>query len=351
VAPDAYIPLESGANDNITGMAELAGQLMVLKAESIWGVNGGISVATNDNVALGTMVDPQLPDIYKTLSPIGCANRAGGNGAIVAGHPPLLYFNGATAFYAFDGINTLPVSGAITPTWNKFVQWIKLSTAYSRFAQQQAITYAIDEGRQILFLCAGQFHPEDGRDSPNILAYHYGLAGGGSPGAWTVINMRESGELDPHPVQAVCSSLGYGETTPFWYCGLHAITYEDGGMRWYQSVLLEDVDPYAHWFGHFRYHTGRLMVHPVKPVHVYGINWLHGRAPSPLALLFGWEADADGDVQTQSYNVDDGNRFRQPVGCRMEDIQLRIEGWIGDAYSRDVAILGWSLDTELVGQR
>lgn len=356
VASDAWLPLQGDANDSINGMAELGGQLFVLKFASIWGVHGGIEVATNADAALGNIVVPILPEIYRTRAAVGCANAGGGNGAIVLGHPPLIYFNGVDGWFAFDGSDTRMVSSAILPTWRKFVEFADLQSQYFRVARQQSISYGVDAGRQLVFMACRQIDPDDGAANPSILCYHYG---GPSSGAWTVLGHADGG-APSWPVPVCCTSLGWtwggaiqqagpmvvAQQQPFpqsW----HVLTARFG----HDGDEIADSDPR---FSRMVYRTGRIQLSAALAALVYRINWVVGRTPdgSQVLLAVGHDADGAASPTYLSKAIGGRSRFTQPVGRTCDDLTLYVEmRMTGANFRRTAGLLGWSIDVERSGQR
>lgn len=211
VSSTSFLPLGGEPDDSIAGMVEMAGQLVISKKDGLWIVSGNLETRTNQSDALGQRpgIDfvESFPTVYKTKSKTGCHNTGGGNGLIICGHPPMLYYSNANGLYRFDGVDDRPVSDLIDDEWRAM-----LKTDVTETETDHAIHYAVDIPNQVLYIMSAQL-PAAGFTNV-ILAYHWGLDRGDGVGLWTVFtsDSAPSGRV-PSFLGLACIATALGKTS------------------------------------------------------------------------------------------------------------------------------------------
>ena len=356
VDPADYKLLAGDAQSGVTGLAELSGQLVILRPRNIWALSGEIETATNETLATGAMPNTSYEELWRTKSNVGCANRHGPNGAIVAGRPAQLYFPSPSGFYSFDGLVERQVSDQIQPTWKDFTRRPSSLPPGVRYELDQMVTHAVDPQREIIYLVQTAQHSGE----PQILCYHYGLNRGDGVGGWTYITMDNPEEC------AVCvaSPMGYTEYAGelLLYSGLMVATSAPPAVGPHIYVLNSEgyLDPEGVApcpMPAFRYQTGRMVLIDGAEKHIYLIKWLHDQVDvgSPIMYLarlrFGFAARGETDFAKVAADLSKGIYFRQPVRREVSDITLLIEdtGESNVYWHEDFAVTGWALEAELAG--
>lgn len=290
---DAYpanvVRIGGDPDDVITGMVEMAGQLVVLKKGSIWVISGYMEWQTNLDTALGAVTAQVPPEIYKAKCKVGCDATAGGNGAIVCGHPPLLYYPHADGFYVFDGVDDRPVSDLVSKEWTALLTGHAEQGAFAR-PQNHAIAYAHDTANQILLIAA----PPAAMAwfSDRVLCYHWNARRPDGIGAWTQFFFGDQlGIEDDAPLGVCCVATALGKpsygttdegvvlmTALCPYLIALAYTSASDGLT-YSRIFLADVDPISPGLDmpDWKWETGDLRVVGGKRAHVYWWETEHDR--------------------------------------------------------------------------
>jgi hypothetical protein len=325
----------------ITGMAELAGQLVILKERSIWILSGVILTTTNESLALGVDVGANPAELYRTKARTGCANAAGGNGAIVCGTPPRVYYNAVDGLYVFDGLNETPVGRQIQPTWREFV-------GDATLGRQQAVTYSVDPTRRILFMV--NLTVDEVR--AQILAFHYDL------GAWSVLLnddlsgdnpsclLQTVGIYDPTAPDDPSEPPTYHELRPT----MLAVAVGVFRILFMNERRLDLPMP------EFEYRTGRLVVVDGLDKHFYAVKWYHDEVLGDgfaHGLRFGFRTHPRNVEEYKAADLTDGLRTYQKVSESGSDIELIVKNdpSVDARWSPQVRIVGFEADVELIGQR
>jgi len=331
------------AGGQITGMSELAGQLVISKERSKWILSGNIVTTTNATLALGDDPGPNPAELYRTKARTGCANAAGGNGAIVCGTPPMEYYNAVDGLYSFDGLNDLPVARGIQPTWGDFVGDLT-------YGQNQAVTYSVDTSRRILFMVNRTVDDERAQ----ILAFHYDTK------AWSVLSTDDPQVDNPNClIQVVGTSdpaappmpppniLNEFELRPTILAvvisSLRVLVMNDRRTDLPMPV--------------FEYRTGRLVVVDGIDKHFYAVKWFHDEDPGgdgfDHGLRFGFRTHPHNVEEYKSVDLAGGLHTYQKVSESGSDIELFVKNDPSrDArWSPNVRIVGFEPDADLIGQR
>lgn len=365
VAGANFYEIGGDRDDVVTGMIEMAGQLVVLKKESIWIVSGEVARGSNESDALGNVPLEVNPEIYKTKSKTGCDATAGGNGAIVCGHPPLLYYPKAEGFYVFDGVDDRPVSDIVSNEWAALMAAIPTSSVGDR-AHNHSMCYALDVANQILLMVPGSLGTT--RLADRVLCYHWGQRRPDGIGAWTRFRFKElgvgpEGPLLPVGVGCACTALGKrGEVgtgrivAPAPY--LVALIYQEGTL--YTRVFVADVAPEVlTGVPDWKWQTGDLPIMGGKRGHVYWWEVEHDR----------YRGEGTAPTLVTEYNVDGGEFLKVPVtavhgtdvtsmltrrrlGRTARTMGLRFSrGILSPPWDSWEGITGFALDVELAEQR
>ncbi len=347
VDPDDFETLAGDEERGVTGIKDYVGQLVILKPKSIWILSGAISGSTNETIATGAVPPESTHQVYRTKCQVGCANRGGGNGAVVVGDPPRIHYDADGGLYAFDGINEINVAEAIRPTWRKFAR----HGDPLQSEKHAAVTYAIDTMHEILFICNGI--QRDFTD-PEILCYHYGrkhTAGGQRSGAWTYL--RSVSRTQPY--RCVASTLGdiippAVRTDAEFYSGL-LIGTAQGRLLLANDRDTEQRTPM------FVYETPPLRIGEGGLFHIYQVTWLHDRVddPSrrPRSFEIGYRSDRLNGFELDLRTMRDGIHQHQRVGRETAELALRIQSpaaldmrtW----WHPDLGIVGWLIEYEPAG--
>lgn len=332
--------LTGDRDDGVGGMVELAGQLLMGKRNSLWILAGTITTSTNETNATGAVPLASSHQLYRTKAIVGCANqnprftaRTGGNSLIVAGDPPMAFFNSESGFYKFDGLAEQQVSKAIQPTWFDFVR-------YGDFTERaQRVTYAVDPFNECIYLCNGS-STETGR--PKILVYHY------NTGAWSELDASEqvvANHKEPSCVFSALGSLGPGGSVKN-YSSLMV------GVR--GNVLSSNRYTLSMVIPTWCYETAPLRVYEGRRSHFYEVRFMHGRVsddnvPDPL-IRMGWRVDPRAPFEMVQRSAKDDIYHRQPIGQQGPDIALRMEDQGQSVlWSEQYGFTGWEIDAEVAG--
>lgn len=293
VGSTSFIAIGGDPDDVVTGMVEMAGQIIILKKDSIWILSGDLNTYDNSSVALalvaGVGFAESFPEVYKSKSKTGCHNSGGGNGAIVCGHPPLLYYSNANGLFRFDGVDDRPVSDWIMDEWAEV-----LNAPQGIFETDHSISYAVDLANEVLYVCPVAVRT--GNPFPQrILCYHWRVDRGDGVGVWTTIT--NIGEALP-PVNApylerlgiacIATCLGapalvdgerVGHVSPLLVAGLYWYTPPEGEPTYFCELRYAELgaseEPTPLW----RWRTGDLMlVAGGHKAHMYYLMYRHERA-------------------------------------------------------------------------
>lgn len=342
----------------VTGMADLAGQAVFLKERSIWVLSGFIETYSNENIAAGTAPPASSHELYRVKTPVnvGCANRDGPNGAIVAGSSPRLYFHGSSGFYEFDGVSVRALEDRIRPTWRAW--------AGSKREASLAYSMAVDPALQLIYMVNRQDAViENGQYVARNrigLIYHYGLAGPDGIGPWS--------ELQPDHAQdepVSCTSPihyfpeGNDDADPpdirGRYSGLVLGTRRgsEGAV-----LVMSDAEPYGA-FPLCEYESGLIAPHDGARVHLYHVKWFHAQgdpAGGLPAIRFGWRTPADErsgeDSAIEQRSLSSGTWWLQRIRRIAQGVFLRLLEPVGSPaplWKPDIRIVGFEIDAERVG--
>ena len=343
VDPADYQLMSGDEERTVTGMAELSGQLVVLRSRSIWVLSGSIETATNETLATGALPNTSYEEFYRTKSTVGCANKKGPNGAIIAGRPAQLYFPSASGFYSFDGLVERQVSDEIRPTWKEFARRPRAIWAGHYHELSQVVFHAVDPENETIYLVQNM----QGSQEPQILCYNYGINRGDGVGGWSYFTLDDSREQPVCIAAPIGHELLQGELQ--YYSGLLVAT--DGG-----ELRVLNADAESSTMPSFCYRTGRMVLVDGAEKHIYLIKWLHDQVAangSGARLRFGFAVRGETDFAKVTADLSKGIYFRQPVRREVSDITLLIEdtGESNVYWDEDFAVTGWALEAELAGHK
>lgn len=334
-----YYDLSDDTNSPITGMAVLAGQLVVAKERSVWIIAGNPVTPTNLSIATGASVDVVDPLIYQTKCPVGCSAVAGGNGIVVAGHPPRAFWAHGTGFYSFDGTDVYQVSEFIRPTWEAWgAQNIVGGELY------QSVSYAVDPKLEILYICNSGFGQVT--SGPNVLAYHYGMRGPGGHGAWTRM------EFSPvFTARCVCSSVGrqaqgsVATVVPLTHAGV-IVGLSGGGIH--IDAPRDFNPPMPSW----EWESGDMVLDEGANTHLYQVDWLLAPSSIPAQMDVGFRAPASTVFTDVRANLANGRISKlQPMRRTLPALVLHAKSVAGSQWDVNAGLVGWVLDIEETGAR
>lgn len=339
VDPFDYYDLQDDTGSPITGMAVLSGQLVVAKERSVWIIAGNPVTPTNLSAATGAEVEIGDPVIYQTKCPVGCSAVAGGNGMVVAGHPPRAYWCHATGFYSFDGVDVEQVSRWIRPTWE---QWGAQNIVGGE--SFQTVSYAIDAKLEIIYVCnAGYGSVSSG---PNVLAYHYGNRTPDGAGTWTRMEFSLS-----QTVRTICSSVGRRST------GSQAITaiLNHAGIIvgiTSSGILIDAPRDFEPAMPAWEWQSGDLILDEAGAVHLYQVDWLLAPSSLPASVDVGFRpttasvfADVRVDLAAGKFSKS------QPMRRTLPAVVLHAKSVAGSKWDVNAGLVGWVLDVEETGAR
>lgn len=359
VDPSDYLTLDG--TDQVTGMAELSGQAVIVKERGPWILSGPIIAPTNESIALGAGVVPSPHELYRTKERVGCANTLGGNGAVVCGRPPAVYYNAIDGLYRFDGQNAVPASGSqdnhIRPTWRLFLGRTET------YGARQSLSYFVDEKRGVLYLLS---QVDD--DRVPILAFHYDF------GSWTTIDFGTYNVLDgtssllnEQPTSLLqflgstqAATLPSGEERQINLAVATAV-YRPGQSRLARVLVMTEGDA-SQPLPPFRYETGRMNLIDGVGKHFYGFKTFLGTIADAYVRRF----RSGFRTFPRSQNVFAGSRDEykslDPVAAPSAYQKVSESGsditlfWADDPaveakWSAAIRITGFEIDAEIVGQR
>jgi hypothetical protein len=373
VGSTSFIPIGGDPDDIITGMVEMAGQIIILKKDSIWVLSGDLETYNNARVALGHQpgVDfaESFPEVYKTKSKTGCHNTQGGNGAIVCGHPPLLFYSNANGLYRFDGVDDRLVSDLIMDEWKAVVGSL-----------DHSISYAVDLANEVLYVCPTA--PVTSNPFPQrFLCYHWGVNRGDGVGVWTTVT--NIGDPIPQPgsdflerlgIACIATCLGtpstqgtpnhetVGDVSPFLVAGLYFYTPPSPitpptfySVISYASTQVDERQPTPEWL----WRTGDLMLAGGKKAHLYYLEYRHERAKSevgggPTVKVRYAIDDRDLELLSPSENgLDTKGVFlrRHHMGRTGRSLALEFSRGSVTDWEAWNGLTGFALDVELAEQR
>jgi hypothetical protein len=348
VDPDDFEVLGGDAQTGVYGMGEVGHQLVLIKPKSIWLLSGTIGGSTNATIATGAKAPFSTHTLTRSKSAVGCANRGGGNGAIIVGDPELIHFNSEDGLYSFDGVTENNVAKNVRDTWRRFAKQGELRDG----EKNQRISYAVDTLNKILFIANGDQPYGD----PEVLAYHYGrdrVQAGGGVGAWSYL--RPTGRRWRY--HTVATTLGDIETPgnrePAYYYAPLAIVCSDGKIRLGndRSTTLATQA--------FRYETPPLRPLEGGKAHIYQITWLHDRihvVPDDGFVrdwAFGFRVVRDETFELRTRSLKWATEQHQGVRRESQEISLLVQspGGPGETlyWHPDYGLAGWILEFEPAG--
>jgi hypothetical protein len=362
VADLNYFRVGGDPDDVVTGMIEMAGQLVVLKKKSIWIVSGDFDQGDNTSDALGTDRGEDSPEIYQTKSKTGCDNTVGGNGAIVCGHPPLLYYSNSKGLYCFDGVDDRPVSDLITSEWWEMLDEIAASSSKP---YNHSISYANAVEDQLLLVCpsasALAYYPQ------RVLAYQWGINRGDGVGGWTRLRFDDlgvGGTDEALGVGCVATALGKPDLlgyqdiwgrAPF----LVALIYED--VTLYSRIFIADpvpdevYDPVC-YMPAWKWETSDLALADRLRQHLYWLKCFHDRhleGPVTPKMKVSYSIDGGAFVLIGPEIGMDiaGPVLRRRLGRNARSISLRFERGDPTQWAEWGGLTGYALDAEPAEQR
>lgn len=365
----SFLPLGGDADDQIAGMVEMAGQLVILKKDGLWILTGNLETHTNSSVALGQVpgVDfvESFPEIYKTKSKTGCHNTGGGNGAIVCGHPPMLYYSNANGLYRFDGADDRPVSDLIDAEWRDM-----LKADVSALETDHAISYAIDTANQVLYVTSTQFGATG--FSTRILAYHWGLNRGDGIGLWTTLSSGSKFFVEQPPAAPFlgigCIATALGRTSSLGVPNervqdvsplLIAETFEHPvpEIPFVTRFFIADPDTADQIAPAWRWRTGDLALASDNRTHLYRMKYRHEKyaGDNPPLVRVSYSLDGESDfilLGTQPDNMQASIVHSHRLGTKGRTIALDFtRAHPTDVYDAWRGLTGFSIDYELAEQR
>lgn len=377
VGSTSFIRIGGDSDDVIAGMVEMAGQVIILKKDSIWILSGDLDTYDNTRVALalgpGDFTE-SFPEVYKSKSKTGCHATAGGNGAIVCGHPPLLYYSNANGLYRFDGVDDRLVSDLIMDEWATM-----LGAARGVSESDHSISYAVDLVNEVLYVCPSAMTTATAQ---GFLCYHWGVNRGDGVGVWTTATDVNEPLPSPPAVGLVrlgigciatclgapagfASSQRVGHVSPLLVAGLYYYTPPDGSpphhyteLRYAEFGESEEDIPVWKW------RTGDLMLAGGKKAHIYYWEYNHERFAGelssprvrPFYTLWGG-TDPANDGQQVLLGAFAGwetqGRFmrRLRIGRSARSITLEFTRGDATAWRPWNGLTGFAIDVELAEQR
>lgn len=352
VAADNYLPIAGDPEDCIGGMVEMAGQLVVLKKQSIWILSGGLDWYTNKDAALGNIPYIQTPEVYRTKSKTGCDNTYAGNGVIVCGHPPMLYYTNAEGLYRFDGVDDVPVSTLIPD------EWAELMSPIGNRAHNHAISFANDVDNQVLYI---SLTASGLNISPEvILCYHWGSR------LWTKLGVKQDGsgieQYSTTVLGCIATAMGKPDLTSGAIVNtspllVARVFYID--PLTFTRIDFADVDPSSPMLiPAWKWRTGFMPLHgDLKKSHVYRFRQFHElvATTSPLVYAMGCFDGKDFDDPANTFdispdsagqNVALGVLRERPVGREGRTLAVQFERGTATDYVAWKGITGFGMDIE-----
>lgn len=339
LADDDFETLDDDGGQ-ITGMAEHAGQLAVIKERSLWILSGTVFGPTNATVNAGVPRSSivKTHEVYRTKVVTGCANVSGGNGAVRFSKG--IGYNSHDGFYVFDGVSETRVSPLIDPTWKEFV-------GDKTFGHFQAVSYGHDTRRAILFMVNLSVDTE----RVPILAYHYKANDGA--GAWTTLGPDNPADnptciIDLIGVQDVSAPpLPSGLGSEVRAAGLVIATGSFQILGWNDVRTDLPLPP-------FEYRTGELVIKEGLDAHFYWAKWFISAVPGGVqrAIEFGFQLFPENVDIYKEFGISADTRIKHKIDGQGQTIMLLARKPTGGdpRWHPDMSILGFGLDAEPVGQ-
>ncbi len=349
--------LHGDMEDGISGMADLAGQAVISTRKSLHVLSGVIQTSTNATIATGAAPPASTHSLYRTKVRVGAATYHGkGNGLIVAGHPPKVYFASESGFYSFDGVDERQESKLIQNLWRRFARFNPSGTLSIDFKpateRSLQVTYAVDALNEIIFICNDDHidnHTDPVTDRPVILAFHYGL---GNVPAWSTIDVIGVAGTGDDTAHCICSALSGSVEGSNEY----ALMYigSDDKILYMDTELTSDEDNDL-GMSTVRYETGLILTNDGRRTHVYEATFkyqpvVHGEYVGHAATMMLGYAVNKGKPVLRSRDMLTKKAFaRVRVATECDAIRLIIAGQKDIPWNSEFAITGWSLQTEPAG--
>ena len=368
VADDNYLIVGGDPEDQITGLIEHSGQLVIIKLHSIHIVSGAISFHTNETVARGEVPFIALPAQYRTHAKTGCHNRFGNNGAVICGSPPAVHYSHAAGLYQFEGLHDVPLADQIRPTWeNRYIE-------YAENVPGHWVNYAVDADNHNLYVLLASTYEE--QKPTELLVYNWERRG------WTTLKISEAGAIcdgSTSWITAICSAIGRprhraagggnyvdhpGESCPL----LVAVYYRNTEMSaiWFAHEQADDVDELL--VPTWKWHTGDLPVGGGADAQVYHLRYFHGDRESAVygeqkgAVLLSVDGGAESYVQVgdgagglQGWLSLDGVLHTLSVNRFGRSMSFRFEGYAASPgyyrRSHTPGLSGFQIDSEVADVR
>ena len=322
----------------ITGMAEYAGQAVVLKERGAWVLSGSIVRPTNETINTGAALLNSPHEWYKTKITVGCANAAGGNGAVVLGGRVL--YNTVDGFYQFDGVMERNTAERIANTWKAFV-------GDQTLGRNQAVSYGHDPDRRILYLVNLSVDNE----RVKVLAFHY------DTGAWTTLSPDDPadnpscilplvGTQDPGAPQDP-SGTGRLELRPV------SLALAVDGRRILVTNESRDDLPMPK----VDYESGRMRLVEGLDGHFYAVKWhlndVEDAGVRPRLLDVGYRTRPRNIAEFKTLSLTDGLSAWHQVSEEGTDlvVLLKTPDALQTFWHKQVSISGFEVDGEAVGQQ
>jgi hypothetical protein len=347
---DDKIPLEGEPDDGINGMRVMGDQLFVGKERGIHVISGDIHTATNETNATGAQPLESTHRNYPTNATVGPTGNCEGNNLVKAGEPSRLHYVGKAGLYDFDGVNERFVGDAIERTWSEF--------GYKGTSSQRGLEsfeFAHDPAEGILYICAGRSASDP---SHQVLAYHYRVNRGDGLGIWATI---DAGEVSPHAtptddsktITAIASSLGHpwGGTRR----SSILVGFRDG------TLAIGDADTADLPMPAFEWESGDMILDRGLRVHVGVAKFFFSVIQSVIGLadsapmVFEVVLKEGKQLRTALATMDLGDETREHVALPVRRTGTRFSVKLGKgpnwktAADLGVGIVGWEMETELVG--
>ena len=336
--PDDYLAVSGDSSEQIGGLAEVDGQLLIGKPGGISILSGAIAGATNETAALGAVPPPSSHTLHQTTAQMGPENTYGGNGFVVAGRVPTVYFANKMGFYGYNGVVVRELSDLIQPTWRSF--W----NGANRCSGSPLPGFAVDARNGIVWIFNAMPTIGDVADGPEALAYHWTIDRGDGAGVWSTHSSDELPSPGPDASHEAIGALCFlPERNTLLIGGANGMIAE--------AAVEADGADVPHWI----YRTGRLPLTKGRAQHVYRIEWYFGGgadvpAGSPLAAV-GFQLGANDAMYLRAADLRQ-EEFIQRVGAKARDITLvagRRPNWrVG--WSPELGITGFAIDMADAGR-
>lgn len=335
--------LAGNRNERVGGLISLGDTLFVGKQHGIQTVSGDPNGHTNLTIATGTAPLDSTLTLEESRCAVGPSNRWG-NGFVRAGTPSRLYFGNPSGFYAFDGVEALPLSIGVEPTWSRLANRPDMGDGSG--GRDFALSYADVPSLGVLLVCQSGVQPDDDVFG---MALHYHAQNGWSTFDGDYELDRDQFERrDAHVLCVASGTLGL-QAGPTVNRALALLGTSTGLV-----LAMDDTPHAAAAVAPFEYETGNLMRLIGFRAHVYAIKWLFAGPFAPVtdAAVVRVSVLADGQlVAVHDVDLSSHKSFRQSVRRACADLRLRVErgptwkaGW-----RPEYGLIGFEPDLELVG--